>query len=123
MYIFTIFRYYLSFDENVALHWNKLKSPSLKNSSCQIWLILANCMALEKKKFFFSKSRQCIFTMSLLSSFEDVEILLNKLDPLHPSMLCPKFSKIVPVVLEKKQEAQRPYWLFQFHYRSLKFYK
>ena len=50
MYIFTVFRYYLPFDENVA-HRNKLKSPSLKNSLC---LFLSNDEEFLKKSCTFT---------------------------------------------------------------------
>ena len=42
--IFSLFRYYLSIEKVVALHLNKLESPSPKDALCQVWLKLDLCL-------------------------------------------------------------------------------
>ena len=36
--VFSVFCYYIPFEEGMALHLYKLVSPSLKNAFCQDWL-------------------------------------------------------------------------------------
>ena len=38
--IILLFRFYLPFEKGMALHYNKLESPPLKNVLCQVWLKL-----------------------------------------------------------------------------------
>ena len=38
--IFLLFRYYLPLEKGVALHLNKLESPSPKDALCQVWMKL-----------------------------------------------------------------------------------
>ena len=39
--VFSLFRNYLPFEKDMALHLNKLESPSPKDALCQVWLKLA----------------------------------------------------------------------------------
>ena len=39
--IILLFRFYLPFENGLALHLNKLESPSPKDAWCQVWLKLA----------------------------------------------------------------------------------
>ena len=40
--VFSLFRNYLPLENGIALHLNKLESPSPKDALCQVWLKLAN---------------------------------------------------------------------------------
>ena len=39
--VFSLFCNYLPLDKGMALHLNKLESPLLKNTLCQVWLKLS----------------------------------------------------------------------------------
>ena len=49
--VFTLFRNYLPLEKGGALHLNKLESPSLRNTLCQVWLKLA--------QWFWRRRRKC----------------------------------------------------------------
>ena len=38
--LFLLFPYYLLLEKGMAIHLNKIKSPSLKDALCQVWLKL-----------------------------------------------------------------------------------
>ena len=49
--IFSLFPYYLPLEKGVALHLNKLKSPSPKDALCQVWLKLALWFLRRSQKY------------------------------------------------------------------------
>ena len=49
-FVYTLFVYYLPFEEGVMLHLNKSEFPLPKNYLCQVWLIIG-WMVVEKNIF------------------------------------------------------------------------
>ena len=62
--VFLLFCYYLPLEKDAVLYLNKLESPSPKDALCQVWLKLAQWFLKKDFKFL-----QCIFSISLLSTF------------------------------------------------------
>ena len=56
--VFLLFRYYLPLEKGVAIHLNKIESPSPKDALCQVWLKLA--------QWFWRRSFFNIFNIILL---------------------------------------------------------
>ena len=72
--VFPLLHYYLPLEKGVALHLNKLESPSPKDSLCQVWLTLAQWFTRFFLDFFIVFS---LFRYYLLLE-KGVAIHLNK---------------------------------------------
>ena len=104
--IILIFRFYLPFEKDGAFHLNKLQFPSPKDALCQVWLKLAQCFWRGR---FFN-----IFNIILHFRYhfpleKGKALHLNKLESLHPRMLCANLVETCPVVLEKKSKIGKVY--------------
>ena len=91
--VFSLFHNYLPLEKGVALHLNKLESPSLKDALCQVWLKLAQWFwrrIFLKVIIVFSPFR------NKLPLEKGGALQLNKLGCFVPSLV-----EIGPVVLEK----------------------
>ena len=87
--VLSLFRNYLPLEKDRALHLNKLESLSPKDAFCQVWSKLAQWFC--RKRFFISSIYFSLFHNFF--PFEKGGVLdLNKLNPLHPGMLCAKFG-------------------------------
>ena len=49
--VFSLFRYHLPLETNVALYFNKLESPSPKDALCQFWLKLVQWFLRRRYKW------------------------------------------------------------------------
>ena len=91
--IFSLFRYYLSIEKVVALHLNKLESPSPKDALCQVWLKLA-LWDLRKRYLFIAN------VFSLFRNYFPLKrawpFIWKKFNLLHPRMLCANFGWNLP---------------------------
>ena len=99
LFVFSLFRYYLPLEKDVALHLNKNESPSPKDTLCQVKLKLAQWFL----------RRRFLKVVNLISLFcnylplrKGMALHLNKLECLLPKdALCQVWK---PVVLEKKSK-------------------
>ena len=86
--VFSLFRNYFPLEKGGAHHLNKLESPSPNDALCQIWLKLA--------QWFWKRLFNSVNVLSLFCNYLPLEkggtLLLYKLNPLHPMMLCAKFG-------------------------------
>ena len=102
---FSLFLNYLLLEKDRALLWNKLKSSSLKDAFCQVWLKWA--------KLFWRRRFSNFNVFSLFHNYFSLEkgraLHLNNLNPLYPRMLCAKFGWNWLVVLEKKMKMWKVY--------------
>ena len=95
-----LFRDYIPLEKGVALHLNKLESPSPKDALCQVWFKLA--------KWFWRRRFLNIFNIFYSFRYylpleKGVALHLNKLEsPPLKDALCQVWFEIGPVVLEKK---------------------
>ena len=92
---FLLFPNYLPFGKDMALQLNKLESPSPRNTLCQVWLKMAQCMVLEK----IFKSCQILSPLGRAWPF----IWINFI-PFTQGYFVPSLVEIGPVVLEKKMK-------------------
>ena len=97
--LFLLFHNYLPLEKGVALHLNKIESPSPKDALLQIWLKKAKLLL----RIWFSNLVNVFFTISLLStlgkgrgpSFEQSWISFNQ------GCFAPILAEISLVILEK----------------------
>ena len=77
--------------KGMALHLNKLKSPSPKEALCEVWLKLAQCFL---RGYFLSKYFPYLVVNS---SWERVwHFIGTNLNPFHPRRHCAKFDLYWP---------------------------
>ena len=87
---FSLFRNYLPFEKDGALHLNKLDSPSPKDALCKVWLKLAHWFW--RRRFFLILSMYFRYFI-IISPWKRAGFFIwTKLNPLHPRMLCAKFG-------------------------------
>ena len=79
--VFLLFPNYLPFEKGVALHLNKLESPSPKNALCQVWLKLAQWL---RRRRFFNVFNVFLLFPNYLPLKKDVALHLNKLESPSP---------------------------------------
>ena len=86
--VFSLFRNYTPLENGVALHLNKLGSPSPKDDLCKVWLKLAQW-------FWRRRFLNFVNVFSLFRNYLPLEkggaLHLNKFESLHPRILCAKF--------------------------------
>ena len=86
------FRYlcnYLPLEKGEALHLNKLESHSPKDALCQVWLKLVQWFWRWK----FLKVLNVFLLFPIYLPFgKGVAFIWTNLNPLHPGILCAKFS-------------------------------
>ena len=88
--VFSLFHNYLPLEMGGAFLLNKLESPSLKDTLCQIWLKLAQL-------FWRRRVLNFINVFSLFRNYislwkRAVPFIWKNLNPLHPGILCAKFG-------------------------------
>ena len=74
-------------EKDVTLYFNKLEFTSPKNALCQGWLKLAQCFL---RRRFFNFDNVFLLFCNYLPLEKDMALYFNKLNPLHPRMLCAK---------------------------------
>ena len=75
-------------EEMVALYLNKIEYPSPKDALCQVWL---NLIQWFLKRRFLKFVNVILLFRCYLPLERGVALHLNKLESLHPGMLCAKF--------------------------------
>ena len=100
IYNFTFFHYYLPLESGLALHLNKLESPSPKDALCQVCLKLANRFWRRKLINVLNRNLQFHYHLPLEKG---VDFHLNKLESQSSTQGCfvSRLIEIGPVVLEK----------------------
>ena len=78
---FSLFRNYLPFEKDGALHLNKLDSPAPKDALCKVWLILAKWF--RRRRFLNFVNVFSLFLNDLLLE-KDGALHLNKLESPSP---------------------------------------
>ena len=86
--VFPLLHYYLPLEKGVALHLNKLESPSPKYALCQVWLTLAQWFTRFFLDFFIVFS---LFRYYLLWK-RGWPFIWTNLNSLYPRMLFAKFG-------------------------------
>ena len=87
--VFTLFLNYLPLEKGGVLQLNKLESPSPEDALCQVWLKLAQWFWGRR---FFNFINVFSLFRNYLPLEKDRALNLNKLESLHPMMLCTKFG-------------------------------
>ena len=97
--VFSLFRYYLPLEKGVALHLNKLESPSPKDALSQVWLKLAQWFLRRRFLKFVNVFSLFPYYLPLENnwgpSFEQTWI------PFTQGYFVPSLVEFGPVVLEK----------------------
>ena len=89
--IILLIRYYLPLEKGVALHFNKLESPSPKDALCKVWLTLAQWIWIRRilNFMYFSLFR------NYLPLEKNGALHLNKLESPSPkAALCQVWLKL-----------------------------
>ena len=99
--VFSLFRYYLPLEKGMALHSNKLESPSPKNALCQVWLILVLW-------FFRRRFLKFVNVFPLFHYYLPLEkgmaSIWTNLNLITQECFVPNLVEICPVVLERKMK-------------------
>ena len=96
---FALFKNFLLLAESVALHLNKLESPSPKDALCQVWLKL--------DQWFWR--RRFLNFVNVFSLFRNYLPLEQTWIPFTQGCFVPSLIEIGPVVLEKKMKMWKVY--------------
>ena len=107
--VFSPFSNYLHLEKGVPLHFLKRKSPSPKETLCQVWL---------KLSYWFWRKRFLKFVNVFLLCHKYSPLgkggpfICSKLNLLHPRMFCAKFGWIWPSGSEEelKMKMWKVYW-------------